>query len=117
VCVKSLIALVAVSALSISGIVPTYADETGFINLHQLRRYGNYLCTATHEHTGNGTVQKNRKLAIRSAVRSWSDFTVWEYGSDWGKWKYARDKGVMCNGNRGSITCSVVARPCKLLRR
>ena len=104
-------------ATLIFGILPVYADNTGFINMHQLHRYGNYLCTVSHEHTGNGTVQKNRKLAIRSAIRSWSDFTVWEYGSDWGKWRYARGKMVDCEGRKGAIICSVIARPCKLLRR
>ena len=92
------------------------ASETGFVNMHNLARYGSYLCTVTHEHTGLGKVKRNKRLALRSAIRSWSEFTAWEYGSTWGKWRYARGKSVFCDGNKGQISCSVIARPCKRLR-
>jgi len=85
--------------------------------MHELRRYGRYLCTASHEHTGLGDVQKTKKLAIRAATRKWSAFTAWEYGSAWGTWRHSRGKKVTCEGQKGAISCMVVARPCKRLRK
>ena len=85
--------------------------------MHELRRYGRYLCTVSHEHTGLGDVQKTKKLAIQAATRKWSNFTAWEYGDAWGKWRYARGKNVTCEGSKGAISCIVVARPCKRLRK
>jgi hypothetical protein len=103
--------------LPLSGVVSVQADDTGFITIHELRREGNLLCTASHEHTGTGTTQPNKKLAIRSAAKSWSEFTNWEYGTDWGRWRYARGKSVSCEGGKGAMSCTVIARPCKPLRR
>lgn len=93
------------------------ADDTGFITIHDLRREGRLYCTVDHYHSGQGTVQRTKKRAIRSAAAAWSGFTAWEYGSDWARWRYARSKSVSCDGRRGAITCSVEARPCKRLRR
>lgn len=93
------------------------ADDTGFIGIHDLRRYGRYLCTTDHFHAGNGKAQRTKRRAIRSAVADWSSFTSWEYGSDWGKWRYARSKSVKCTGKRPAIQCTVDARMCKRLRR
>lgn len=93
------------------------ADDTGFITIHDLRREGRFYCTASHEHVGTGTAQRTKKRAVRSAARDWSGFTAWEYGTDWARWSYARGKTVSCNGPRGSIVCTVSARPCKLLRK
>ncbi len=93
------------------------ADDTGFITIHELRREGRLYCTVDHYHTGMGSEQRTKKLAIRSAAAAWSGFTAWEYGTDWARWRYARSKSVSCNGARGAITCSVEARPCKPLRR
>ncbi|MEM9359231.1 MAG: hypothetical protein AAGB04_23860 [Pseudomonadota bacterium] len=92
------------------------ADDTGFINIHELRREGRLRCTVDHYHSGQGTAQKTKKKAIRSAAVAWSEFTAWEYGTDWAKWRYARSKAVSCDGPKGDITCSVEARPCKPLR-
>ncbi len=97
--------------------IHAYAHETGFVNIHELRRYGRYLCTVSHEHAGVGNTKKTKKLAIRSAVRKWSNFTAWEYGPTWGKWRYARGKSVSCKGAKGAVSCTVTARPCKRLRK
>ena len=94
-----------------------HADETGLVSMHELRRYGRYLCTTSHEHTGLGDMQKTRKLAIRAAARRWSAFTAWEYGDAWATWRHARGKKVTCEGQKGAISCVVLARPCRRLRK
>ncbi len=101
----------------VTGSVSAFADDTGFITIHDLRRERGMLCTASHEHTGQGTTQRTKRRAIRSAARAWSEFTSWEYGTDWGRWRYARGKITECEGVRGAYTCSVIARPCRPLRR
>ena len=105
----------ALMTLSVSSLAR--ADDTGFITIHDLRREGRLYCTVSHTHIGNGTEQRTKRRAIRSAARSWSEFTAWEYGTDWGRWRYARSKKISCNGRRGAITCMVEARPCKPLRK
>ncbi len=101
----------------LSGLNYAQADDNGFITIHDLRREGRYLCTVSHEHSGTGTSQRTKRLAIRSAARDWSSFTAWEYGTDWGRWSLARGKKISCQGARGNVTCTVVARPCKRWRR
>ena len=112
--------LLAVFGAALATTVVTFAanaDDTGFITIHDLRREGRLYCTVDHYHSGQGSQQKNKKLAIRSAAAAWSGFTAWEYGTDWARWRYARSKTVSCSGARGAVTCSVEARPCKPLRR
>ena len=109
--------LAAIVLLGIAGVDGVRADDTGFIDIHELRREGRLFCTANHSHVGTGKAQRTKKRAIRSAARDWSSFTAWEYGTDWGKWRYARSKYVSCDGPRGAIVCTVEARPCKPLRR
>ncbi|MGI9521990.1 MAG: hypothetical protein ACR2PG_10115 [Hyphomicrobiaceae bacterium] len=112
----TLILMAAVVVSSWTG-ATAWADDTGFINIHTLRREGRVYCAVGHFHTGSGKVQKSKKRAIRSAARDWSSFTAWEYGTDWAKWRNARSKEINCSGPRGEVSCTVSARPCKPYRR
>ena len=115
---RNILAMAALgTVLCLSGYGAASADDTGFITIHDLRREGRYYCTSSHEHVGTGTAQRTKKRAVRSAARDWSGFTAWEYGTDWARWRYARSKSVRCDGPRGSIVCTVSARPCKILKR
>ena len=113
----SLLSAIGATFATIATTFAVHADDTGFITIHELRREGRLYCTVDHYHLGQGSVQRTKKRAIRSAAAAWSGFTAWEYGSDWAKWRYTRSKTVSCEGTRGAITCSVEARPCKPLRR
>ncbi len=112
-----LLSAVGAALVTIGTSFTAHADDTGFITIHDLRREGRLYCTVDHYHSGQGTAQRTKKRAIRSAARAWSEFTAWEYGTDWAKWRYARSKAVSCDGPKGAVICSVEARPCKPLRR
>jgi len=114
---NSLFVCTTAALLTLVGSSVSWADDTGFITIHELRREGRLYCTSSHTHVGTGTVQRTKRRATRSAAREWSEFTTWEYGSDWGRWRNARGKTVSCTGRRGAITCTVEARPCKVLRK
>lgn len=90
---------------------PAWADDTGFASAHDLRREGGRLCQVGHYHSGGGT-GKNRKAAELDAIKSWSSFTAFEYGSDWAHFSRAASKSMSCSGS-GSVDCNVEARPCK----
>jgi hypothetical protein len=67
---------------------------------------------ADHYHDGSGT-GSTRAAAQRAAIRSWIDFTAWEYGSRWGSYAAAVSKSMSCSGGGGNWTCSTSARPCR----
>ena len=113
----SFIACMTAALVTLLGTPSARSDDTGFITIHELRREGSLYCTASHTHLGNGKEQRTKKKAMRSAAAAWSGFTAWEYGTDWGRWRYARGKKISCTGKRGAITCTVEARPCKPLRK
>ena len=94
------------------------ADDTGLASaLHQLKTEKRKLCMVGHFHTGTSESQKTRRLAMKIAIRNWEDFTSWEYGTDWGRFKQAENKGRLCNKMAKSWECSVQARPCKRRRK
>ena len=93
------------------------ADSTGLVGLHNLVRHGNRLCMDGHYHYGADSSVRSRTAALRNAKRKWADFVILEYGTDWGRFSLAANRGATCSGNRSSgWHCSVEASPCKLLR-
>ena len=90
------------------------ADDTGLAaSLHELKKERGKLCMANHYHTGLGEGQINKRQAIKVAIQKWEEFTSWEYGSDWGKFRNARSKGQRCTQSGKTWACSIRARPCK----
>lgn len=89
------------------------ADDSGFAYMHDLRRERGRLCMTDHWHSGNGT-GRSKASARRAAIRSWQDFTNFEYGTDWARFSRARSKRIRCTRSGGkSYDCSVEARPCR----
>ncbi len=91
---------------------PADAHETGLASIHEWRREGGRICMSSHYHDGNGN-GRTRHQAQLSAVRSWSDFTVFEYGRAWGHFSLAASKTIRCSGGGQAWHCAVAARPCK----
>ena len=53
--------------------------------MHTWVRVGGRTCLLDHFHDGSGS-GPTRAAAQRAAIRSWIDFTAWEYGGRWGSW-------------------------------
>lgn len=108
------LALCAALVISSFSYVPVvHADDTGMAYMHDMRRERGRKCMISHWHYGSGTGRTKRK-AKRAAIRSWQEFTAFEYGTDWARFRHARSKGMSCTGTRKSgFSCQVEARPCR----
>jgi hypothetical protein len=91
---------------------PAQAQDTGLAGMHSWVRAGGKTCLADHYHDGSGS-GATRAQAQAAAIRSWIDFTAWEYGRRWGSYSAAVSKSMSCSGSRGSFSCSTSARPCR----
>ena len=89
------------------------AGAQGLTDLHDKVRVGNKLCFSDHYHDGNSSGHKSRDAAETAAVRSWQDFTAWEYGRAWGDFWIAANRGVKCEQSGGSWGCHVQAKACR----
>ena len=89
------------------------AVDSALVGLHALKRSGAKLCMADHYHDGNSNGQPSKKAAEVAAIRSWQDFTAWEYGGAWGNFAMAESRTVSCSGGGTSWGCSVSGRPCR----
>ena len=58
------------------------ADDTGLAYSHDLRKERGRLCMADHWHSGSGE-GRTKAAARAAAIRSWADFTNFEYGTAW----------------------------------
>jgi hypothetical protein len=105
----------ALASLLVSG-SGARAEESGLAGMHDWVRSGSKTCMADHYHDGSGT-GRTKSAARREAIRSWSDFTAWEYGNAWGRYSLAASKSMNCSGSRGNYSCSTSARPCRWGRR
>jgi hypothetical protein len=66
-----------------------------------------------HFHDGAGSGD-SKKAAEAKAIASWADFTIFEYGTDWGSYALAGSKKMDCSETGAkSWSCSVTARACK----
>lgn len=96
------------------GMPVAMADDTGVATaLHAVRREGGRICMTDHWHYGSGGVQAVKSRAQREAIRSWAEFTAFEYGTDWARWYRAASRKVNCARASGGWRCDVEARPCK----
>lgn len=105
---KVVLAMVAVALIP----VPAPADETGFANIHSWRREAGKTCFVDHYHYGTSNGEKSRKAAVNAAIRSWVEFTDFEYGSDWARFSKAAGKSIKCTQTNG-WGCNIEARPCR----
>ena len=91
---------------------PAQAQETGLAAIHSWVSVGRKTCMESHYHDGNGT-GKTQKDAEKAAIRSWESFTIWEYGSPWGRYAASESKKATCDKTTaGDFSCHVTSRPC-----
>jgi hypothetical protein len=103
--------LVAVSAAWAPS--PARADDTGVAGIHSWVKVGRKTCMLDHFHDGSGT-GNSRKKAETAAKQSWTDFTAWEYGSDWARYSISESKQMNCSRNGASDwSCNTSSRPCR----
>jgi hypothetical protein len=107
--------LVLLSQLAAAAILlcqPADADETGLADIHAQRREHGRTCMSEHFHYGSGRAS-SKGAALRAAVATWTNFTVFEYGSDWGSFSRAGSRARNCTDEGKLWSCRVQARPCK----
>src|SRR5262245_5181305 len=91
---------------------PRWMRETGIAKIHPWVKVDRKTCMLDHFHDGSGN-GPTRAQAERAAIRSWADFTAWEYGNSWGRYSVAVSKKMTCSQRSGSWSCAVEARPCR----
>mgnify|MGYP000960608620 CR=1 FL=1 len=85
----------------------------GLADLHAQVRIGNRICMLDHFHTGSGT-GPSKDAAMKSAIASWSGFTGWEYGGNWGSWRLSESRHGKCEPSLGGgWSCTIHSRPCR----
>jgi hypothetical protein len=87
-------------------------EETGIAGIHTWVKIGRKTCMADHFHDGSGT-GPTRQHAERAAIRSWVEFTAWEYGGIWGRYSISASRKAACSQEEGGWRCAVEARPCR----
>lgn len=88
------------------------ADDTGLASIHEWRHAGSKTCFVDHTHDGSGT-GATKSAALAEAIRNWQDFTVLEYGTDWGYYRNSIAKSERCSSDTGTVSCQVNSIPCK----
>lgn len=88
------------------------SQETGIAAIHAWVKVGRKTCMTDHFHDGSGT-GPTRATAERAAIRSWTEFTAWEYGDPWGRYSIAASKKATCSEESATWRCAVEARPCR----
>lgn len=109
------LSLVLAAMVGTTGFLPVaMADDTGVAqSLHSLRRERGRICLVGHWHYGSSGIQSSKRRARMEAIRSWADFTAFEYGTDWARWYRSHNRKVKCSRASGGYRCDVEARPCK----
>jgi hypothetical protein len=110
---KSYISAAIAALFAVVAVAPAVADETGMAGIHSWRKVGKKTCLVEHTHSGTGS-GPSLKAAEASTVNSWASFTAFEYGSNWGDYRFAHDKRMRCGrGNSGGFSCDLEATPCR----
>jgi hypothetical protein len=99
-------------AASLAQSAPVQASETGVAGIHSWVRVGGKTCLVDHYHDGSGT-GATKGAAQAAAIRSWVDFTAWEYGSSWGRYGLAVGKSMNCDRGTSGWSCNTSARACR----
>ena len=88
------------------------AQDTGLAGMHTWVRVGGRTCMLDHFHDGSGS-GPTLAAAQRAAMRAWSDFTAFEYGSRWASYGASISQRMRCTGGRGNYSCDASSRPCR----
>jgi hypothetical protein len=105
-------ALALAGSLLIAGFAPAVADDTGFAYSHTLRKERGRLCMADHWHSGSGE-GRTKAAARKAAIRSWADFTNFEYGTAWARFSLAASPQTRYTKESNGWGASIDARPCR----
>lgn len=93
------------------------ADETGLASMHAWVKVRGATCYADHTHYASSVGHKDKKTAMAAAVKSWVEFTAWEYGTAWANFNKAVAKKADCKQSSSGWSCDVEARPCRAAGR
>jgi len=103
----------AVVAFGVLGPNTSRADETGLAGMHKWVKVGKKTCFEGHEHYGSSAGMRDKKSATAEAIKSWSGFTAFEYGTTWANFNKAHKKRISCTQGSGGWGCEIEAIPCK----
>src|SRR5262245_11314617 len=112
---RALLALAGASifATTMISAVSVQADDTGMAtSLHSVRREGGRPCLVDHWHSGSGD-GSTKARAQSAAIRSWSGFTNFEYGSDWARYGLAASKSIRYTKSDSGWSAYIEARACR----
>lgn len=93
-------------------VMPVFAEDSGLAIQHDLAREGGRLCMSNHGHGGSGN-GASKPAARAAAIRSWIDFTNFEYGRAWASFSAAAGSSTRYTKEASGWSASVDARPCK----
>jgi hypothetical protein len=88
------------------------ADNTGMASMHDWQKVGRKTCFEEHYHSGSGEGRTKRD-ARRAAIIDWENFTAFEYGTDWARFRSAASRGIRYDKGPDGWAASVEGRPCK----
>jgi hypothetical protein len=89
-----------------------FAEDSSLAESHDLAKEGGRLCMSNHGHTGSGT-GATKPAARAAAIRSWAEFTNFEYGRAWASFSAAAGSSTRYTKEASGWSADVDARPCK----
>jgi hypothetical protein len=95
-----------------AGFTTALADDTGLAYSHDLRKERGRTCMADHWHSGSGE-GRTKAAARNAAIRSWADFTNFEYGTVWAHFSLAASPQTRYSKAANGWSAAIDARPCK----
>ena len=107
---RALLALAGI--LTLASASAAIADDTGLAYSHDLRKEGGRLCMADHYHSGSGE-GRTKEGARKAAIRSWADFTNFEYGTVWARFSLAASPSTRFSKEANGWSAYIDARPCR----
>jgi hypothetical protein len=106
------VALALAGSLLFAGFAPALADDTGLAYSHTLRKERGRTCMADHWHAGSGE-GRTKAAARNAAIRSWAEFTNFEYGTVWAHFSLAASPETRYTKASNGWSADIDARPCK----
>ena len=91
---------------------PASADETSLAYSHDLAKEGGRLCMSNNAHSGSAA-GATKPAARAGAIRSWAEFTNFEYGTAWASFSVAAGSSTRYIKEASGWSATVDARPCR----
>ena len=88
------------------------AEDSGLAIDHDVARENGRLCMSNHAHSGSGT-SATKPAAREAAIRSWIEFTNFEYGAAWASFAAVAGQSTRYTKEASGWSATVEARPCK----